>query len=140
GDGVTGPMSTPCWPVWTRCAMALGPNAMTPGLDRPGLEPAAQREGEGGAARMGATAISSDAGLLARVAKGVGALSLGAVVNAVSQISIVPIALYAWGAVRYGEWVVLTGLVSFLKLTDLGLQTFVVNRLCASYTRGDRAE
>lgn len=120
--------------------MALGPNAMTPGVDSPGLEPATQRVDARGAGQMETTAASPDAGPLARVAKGVGALSLGAVINAVSQISIVPIALYAWGAVRYGEWVVLTGLVSLLKVTDLGLQTFVVNRLCASYTRGDRAE
>src|SRR5262245_34952190 len=74
--------------------------------------------------------------LLVRVTRGVGALSLNAAVNIIGQISLVPVAMYAWGGVRYGEWVVLAGLVSFLKLTDLGLQTFVVNRLCASYARG----
>ncbi len=86
------------------------------------------------------SAIPHGVGLLNRISKGVGALSLGAAANIVSQISIVPIALYAWGKIRYGEWVVLTGLVSFVKLTDLGLQTFVVNRLCASFARNDRKE
>src|SRR2546426_1173360 len=83
---------------------------------------------------------TNGASIFGRVGRGVGALSLSAVVQIVGQVSIVPVALYAWGKVRYGEWVVLTGLVTFLRLTDLGLQTFVVNRICASYARGDRKE
>src|SRR5437016_3734789 len=75
-----------------------------------------------------------------RVSKGIGALSLGAALQIVGQLTIVPVALYAWGKVRYGEWVLLTGLVTFLKLTDLGLQTFVVNRMCANYAREERRE
>lgn len=76
--------------------------------------------------------------LVTRVSKGVGALSLGALVQIIGQLSLVPVALYFWGKVRYGEWILLTGLVSLLRLTDLGLQTFVVNRLCSSYARDDR--
>ncbi len=75
-----------------------------------------------------------------RVGRGLGALSLTVAIQALSQIAIVPVALYAWGKIRYGEWIVLTGLVTILKLTDLGLQTFVVNRMCASFARGDLAE
>jgi len=81
---------------------------------------------------------STGAGVIARVGKGLGALSTGAAVQIAGQLTIVPVALYAWGKVRYGEWVLLTGLVTFLRLVDLGLQTFVVNRLCASYARGER--
>jgi len=47
--------------------------------------------------------------LFVRLSRGVGALSLGAVANVVSQLSIVPVALHAWGETRYGEWMVLTG-------------------------------
>ena len=83
---------------------------------------------------------TSSASIVARVSRGLGALSLSAVVQILSQVAIVPVALYVWGKVRYGEWILLTGLVTFLKLTDLGLQTFVVNRLCASYARGERDE
>lgn len=79
-------------------------------------------------------------GLAARVARGVGALGLGAVVKIVGQLSIVPIAMAAWGEARYGEWLVLAGLVTVLSLTDVGLQNFVVNRMTASYARGDREE
>lgn len=80
----------------------------------------------------------STAGLFVRVSRGVGALSLNAAANLIGQLSIVPVALYVWGEIRYGEWVVLAGLVSLLKVGDLGLQSFVVNRLCASYARDDR--
>lgn len=83
---------------------------------------------------------TSGVSIAGRVARGLGALSLTAVVQALGQIAIVPVALYAWGKIRYGEWIVLTGLVTVLRLTDLGLQTFVVNRMCANFARGDRAE
>jgi O-antigen/teichoic acid export membrane protein len=82
----------------------------------------------------------ASATMLRRVSKGFGALSLSAASQIVGQLTIVPVALYAWGKVRYGEWVLLTGLVTLLRLSDLGMQTFVVNRLCASYARGERDE
>jgi O-antigen/teichoic acid export membrane protein len=77
-------------------------------------------------------------GIFSRISRGVSALSLGAVINILSQISIVPLGLYVWGKIRYGEWVSLSGLVILLRLTDLGLQTFVVNKLCANYVQDDR--
>jgi O-antigen/teichoic acid export membrane protein len=82
---------------------------------------------------------TSSASIVNRITRGLGALSLGALVQIVGQITMVPVALYAWGKIRYGEWIVLSGLVTVLRLTDLGLQTFVVNRFCASFARGDRA-
>ena len=83
---------------------------------------------------------TSSAAIVGRVARGLGALSLNAGIQGLGQIAIVPVALYAWGKIRYGEWIVLTGLVTILKLTDLGLQTFVVNRMCASFAKGDLTE
>jgi O-antigen/teichoic acid export membrane protein len=81
---------------------------------------------------------TSGVSVLGRIGRGLGGLSLNAAVNIISQITIVPVALYAWGKIRYGEWIVLTGLVTFLRVADLGLQTVVVNRLCATYACGDR--
>lgn len=78
-------------------------------------------------------------GFLSRVSRGVGALSLGVLVNILSQV-IVPIALYVWGKFRFGEWLLLAGLVQCLKVTDLGVQTYVGNKLCASFAGSDRNE
>ena len=77
-------------------------------------------------------------GRLPRVLAGIGGLGLGAAVGLVAQLTIVPVALAAWGAGPYGEWILLTGLVTLLKFSDLGLQTYVVNRLCELYVREDR--
>src|SRR5712692_3861133 len=74
-------------------------------------------------------------GPLGRIARGMGALSLGALVTMLGQLIIVPVAIRGWGENQYGEWVVLTGLVSVLRLTDLGLQTFVVNRMTEASAR-----
>lgn len=84
------------------------------------------------------TLPTSAASMVGRVGRGLSSLCLGAATQILGQLAIVPVALYAWGKVRYGEWILLTGLVTFLRLTDLGLQTFVVNHLCASYARGER--
>lgn len=78
--------------------------------------------------------------LVARVSKGVGALSLGTTVSLIGQVVIVPVAMVTWGQIRYGEWLALSGLVAFLKLSDLGIQTYVVNRLTAAYSTGQRDE
>lgn len=79
-------------------------------------------------------------GFMERILKGIGALSAGGAANLLFQIVVVPVAIGAWGEVKYGEWLVLSGLVAFLKLSDLGIQTHVVNRFCAAYARGDREE
>jgi O-antigen/teichoic acid export membrane protein len=88
---------------------------------------------------IGTESSGAPIGFLSRVSKGVGALSLSAFVNILSQIT-VPIALYVWGKFRFGEWILLSGFIQFLKITDLGVQTYVVNRLCASFARGNRDE
>jgi O-antigen/teichoic acid export membrane protein len=75
--------------------------------------------------------------LVDRVARGTIALWLVTAVNMLGQIATVPIALHAWGKLRYGEWVALTALVGFLALTDLGVQAHVVNRMTAHHARGD---
>lgn len=76
--------------------------------------------------------------VLKRIGKGVGGLSINAAVNILGQVAIVPIAMHAWGKTRYGEWVTISGLVLFLKLSELGLQNYVMNLMCEAYTRGER--
>lgn len=83
---------------------------------------------------------ATSGGFVSRVGRGFGALSLGAVVNILWELSVVPVALYVWGRFRFGEWILLAGLVQFLKIADLGVQTYVVNKLCASFARGHQDE
>ncbi len=80
---------------------------------------------------------AASVGALGRVATGTLALALSAFISIFGQFLIVPVALSVWGAASYGEWVSLTSLVTSLTLTDLGVQTYVVNRMCAHHARGD---
>jgi O-antigen/teichoic acid export membrane protein len=80
--------------------------------------------------------MAKPSGTVARVASGVVGLAAVSVVSTLSQIVVVPLALRWWGPERYGEWVTLTALVTFLTLTDLGVQTYVVNRMAANHARG----
>lgn len=78
----------------------------------------------------------STVSVVANVARGAGALSLGAIITAVGQLAVIPAAMWFWGPARWGEWTALAGIVSVFAMADLGMQNFVGNRLCAAYTSG----
>jgi O-antigen/teichoic acid export membrane protein len=103
-----------------------GAVAVEPAEPAPG-EPGSSPEPPGQPAR----------GVADRVFKGALAMSLVAMVNIVGQLVVVPVGLSAWGATRWGEWLALSGVVTFLALTDLGMQSHVVNRMNAHHARGE---
>jgi len=76
-------------------------------------------------------------GMAERILKGVAAMGLVMVVNYLGQLLIVPIGISGWGPVKYGEWTSISALVAFLAMTDLGVQSHVINRMCAHHARGD---
>ncbi|MDI3288175.1 lipopolysaccharide biosynthesis protein [Polyangium sp. 15x6] len=76
-------------------------------------------------------------GMAERVLRGVAAMSVVAIVSYIGQFLVIPIGMHAWGPARYGEWTSLSALVAFLTMTDLGVQSHVVNRMCAHHARGD---
>lgn len=45
---------------------------------------------------------------------------LGPVVNAIIQLGSVPLLLHAWGAPKYGDWLLLYAIPSYRGLSDLG--------------------
>jgi O-antigen/teichoic acid export membrane protein len=61
-------------------------------------------------------------------------------ITSAGQILLVPLFLVCWGQEMYGEWLTLAAAVGYLAVLDLGMQTHVVNRLNASYTRGELAD
>ena len=76
-------------------------------------------------------------GMAERVLRGVAAMTVVTLVGYVGQLVVVPIGMHAWGPARYGEWTSLSALVAFLTMTDLGVQSHVVNRMCAHHARGE---
>ena len=60
-------------------------------------------------------------GLRQRLMRGFGATALNPIATAIIQLGSVPILLHAWGATKYGDWLLLSAIPSYLTLSDLGL-------------------
>lgn len=79
---------------------------------------------------------SSGSPLGGRLARAIGANFLRVVLNQVGNVLLVPLFLHSWGSAVYGEWLVLWAAVGSLTLLDLGMQTYVVNRMCQAHAQG----
>jgi O-antigen/teichoic acid export membrane protein len=75
--------------------------------------------------------------MIKRLFQGIGANFLGQLINIVSRIVLVPLFLLAWGADIYGEWLLLSSMVAYLSLTEMGAQLYIVNRMTQAYAQRD---
>src|SRR5690349_17466893 len=64
-----------------------------------------------------------------RVTLGALANLLSQVLNTGGQLLVVPVLLAGWGRQLYGEWLALSAAAASLAVLDLGMQSYVVNRL-----------
>jgi O-antigen/teichoic acid export membrane protein len=62
----------------------------------------------------------TSSGVIKRLTRGLGATALQPVVTAAIQLGSVPILLHAWGPAKYGDWLILSAIPSYLALSDLG--------------------
>jgi O-antigen/teichoic acid export membrane protein len=62
----------------------------------------------------------SNGGVTRRLIRGFGAMALSPIVTAIIQLGSVPLLLHAWGAAKYGDWLLLSAIPSYLTLSDLG--------------------
>jgi O-antigen/teichoic acid export membrane protein len=72
-----------------------------------------------------------------RLLKGIGANFLGQFINLASRFLLVPLFLLAWGANIYGEWLLLSSMVAYLTLTDMGGATYIGNRMTQAFAHRD---
>ena len=75
--------------------------------------------------------------MIKRLFRGIGANFLGQLINISSRIVLVPLFLLAWGADIYGEWLLLSSMVAYLSLTEMGAQLYIVNRMTQAYAHRD---
>src|SRR3984957_16438478 len=73
-----------------------------------------------------------------RLMRGLGATALGPVVTALIQLGSVPILLHVWGVARYGDWLLLSAIPSYLTLTDLGFGDASGSEMSMSVAANDR--
>ena len=62
---------------------------------------------------------------------------MGQAINIASKIVLVPLFLLAWGADIYGEWLLLSSMVAYLSLTEMGSHLYIVNRMTQAYAHRD---
>jgi O-antigen/teichoic acid export membrane protein len=77
---------------------------------------------------------------LRRVSAGLLAIVSGRAIIAVGNIVLVPLYLLYWSPVRYGEWLAMSALVSYLATLDLGMNMAAVNRLTQAYARNEMGD
>jgi O-antigen/teichoic acid export membrane protein len=85
--------------------------------------------------KVGRTALQP---LTSRLIRGLGATALGPVVAAIIQLGAVPLLLHAWGAAKYGDWLLLSTVPSYLTLTNLGFGDASANDMTVRVAAGDR--
>lgn len=72
-----------------------------------------------------------------RIARGLGAGAFGQAVTIVIQLVSIPLFLRYWGIERYGEWLILTAIPSYLALSDLGFGNVAANDMTMATAAGD---
>ena len=58
-------------------------------------------------------------------------------INLASRVLLPPIFIQYWGTNTYGHWLILTSLVSYLALSDIGAQLYIVNKLTMHQSVGN---
>ena len=86
---------------------------------------------------MGERSVRSSR-LRQRLMRGLGATALGPVVTALIQLGSVPILLHVWGVAKYGDWLLLSAIPSYLTLSDLGLGNASGSDMAMRVAAGDR--
>lgn len=77
-------------------------------------------------------------GLKRRFLRGLGSTALNPVVTAIIQLGTVPLLLHSWGAAKYGDWLLLSAIPSYLSLTNLGFGDASGSDMTVRAARGDR--
>jgi O-antigen/teichoic acid export membrane protein len=78
--------------------------------------------------------------MIHRILKMFGALSANTMLMLVTQLLLPPAFLHYYGVKMYGEWIVLSGTLSYLSTLNFGITTYASNQLTMLRKRGDTDE
>ncbi|MFH1039277.1 MAG: lipopolysaccharide biosynthesis protein [PVC group bacterium] len=71
-----------------------------------------------------------------RVALGSLVTFAGNLITIIERVILVPLFLKFWGTEPYGEWLSLAAAVSYMSMLELGVQSYVINKLNQCYSTG----
>lgn len=78
--------------------------------------------------------------MIHRILKMLGALGAGTVVTVLTQLLLPPAFLHYYGISKYGEWIVLSGTLSYLSTLNFGITTYASNQLTMLRKQGNIEE
>jgi O-antigen/teichoic acid export membrane protein len=78
------------------------------------------------------------ASLRRQFALGVTAQGYAQLVNIGSQLVVLPVMLWLWGPERYGAWLIISALPTYLSMADLGFAQVAANEMTMLVARGAR--
>jgi O-antigen/teichoic acid export membrane protein len=78
------------------------------------------------------------AAVTSRLIRGLGAAALGPIVTTTIQLGSVPLLLHAWGASKYGDWLLLSAVPSYLTFSGLGFGDSSGSDMTMRVAGGDR--
>lgn len=73
-----------------------------------------------------------------RFLKGLGANAFGQVVTIAVQVISVPIFIHFWGVEQYGEWLILSSVVMYFTMSDIGFSSAAASEMTIQVSQGDR--
>ncbi len=76
--------------------------------------------------------------LLERIQKGVASEIFANLIRVVIQVTGVPLFLLFWGDESYGEWLILTAILGYLRLSNVGFGQATRNRMAMEVSAGHR--
>ncbi len=77
-------------------------------------------------------------GLKRRLLTGFGANMYGQAVTFIIQLASVPLFLHFWGIEKYGEWLILSAVPSYLSMSDLGFASVAGNEMAMATSSQDQ--
>src|ERR1035438_845232 len=75
--------------------------------------------------------------MIQRILKMLGALGTSTFLTVVTQLLLPPAFLHYYGVAKYGEWIVLSGTLSYLSTLNFGITTYASNELTMLRKRTD---
>lgn len=72
-----------------------------------------------------------------RLARNLGALGYGQVIQIVGQLVLIPVFAIHWGLTSYGVWLILFTIPSYLAVSDLGLASAATSDMIMTRAKGD---
>lgn len=76
--------------------------------------------------------------VVSRLVRAISATALGPIVKSAIQLGSVPLLLHAWGASKYGDWLLISAIPTYLTFTDLGFGASSGSDMTMRVARGDR--